>query len=95
MMSNAACPYPACITDIIATLAELSACTGGKQGLDRRRFFQSAAGMAASFIAMNEVYGPLFEVSKAEAATPAMAPGARRRAQGPVHHGHAHPLSAR
>jgi len=33
---------------------------GGKQGLDRRRFFQSAAGMAASFVAMNEVYGPLW-----------------------------------
>ena len=29
--------------------------------------------MAASFVAMNEVYGPLFDVSKAEAATPAMA----------------------
>jgi len=46
---------------------------GGKQGLDRRRFFQTAAGMAASFVAMNEVYGDLFSVSKAEAATPAMA----------------------
>jgi uncharacterized protein len=46
---------------------------GKKQGLDRRRFFQTAAGMAASFVAMNEVYGPLFEASKAEAATPAMA----------------------
>jgi predicted TIM-barrel fold metal-dependent hydrolase len=46
---------------------------GKKQGLDRRRFFQTAAGMAASFVAMNEVYGPIFEVSKAEAATPAMA----------------------
>jgi hypothetical protein len=46
---------------------------GGKQGLDRRRFFQTAAGMAASFVAMNEVYGPLFDVTKAEAATPAMA----------------------
>src|ERR1700743_3016189 len=46
---------------------------GGKQGLDRRKFFQTAAGMAASFVAMNEVYGPLFEVSRAEAATPAMA----------------------
>jgi len=46
---------------------------GRKQGLDRRRFFQTAAGMAASFVAMNEVYGPIFEVSKAEAATPAMA----------------------
>ena len=46
---------------------------GKKQGLDRRRFFQTAAGMAASFVAMNEVYGPIFDVSKAEAATPAMA----------------------
>src|SRR5580704_8111592 len=46
---------------------------GGKQGLDRRRFFQTAAGMAASFVAMNEVYGPLFSVTKAEAATPAIA----------------------
>jgi uncharacterized protein len=44
-----------------------------KQGMDRRRFFQTAAGMAASFVAMNQVYGPLFEVSSAEAATPAMA----------------------
>src|SRR5258705_2135055 len=46
---------------------------GGKQGLNRRRFYQSAAGMAASFVAMNEVYGPLFDVTRAEAATPAMA----------------------
>src|SRR6204780_3344584 len=46
---------------------------GSKQGLDRRKFFQTAAGMAASFVAMNEVYGPLFDVTRAEAATPAMA----------------------
>ena len=46
---------------------------GGKQGLDRRKFFQSAAGMAASFVAMNEVYGVLFDATPAEAATPAMA----------------------
>jgi len=32
---------------------------GDKQGLDRRGFFKSAAGMAASFLAMNQVYGPL------------------------------------
>src|SRR4029077_7141845 len=44
-----------------------------KQGLSRRRFFQTAAGMAASFVAMNEVYGPLFEASPAEAATPELA----------------------
>ena len=46
---------------------------GSKQGLDRRGFFRTAAGMAASFVAMNEVYGPIFAASSAEAATPAMA----------------------
>src|SRR6202012_1204211 len=46
---------------------------GARQGLSRRRFFQTAAGMAASFVAMNDVYGPLFDVTPAEAATPAMA----------------------
>src|SRR5882757_10115545 len=46
---------------------------GGKQGLDRRGFFKTAAGMAASFLAMNQVYGHLFDVTPAEAATPAMA----------------------
>jgi hypothetical protein len=46
---------------------------GSRQGMDRRRFFQTAAGMAASFVTMNEVYGPLFDVTKAEAATPAIA----------------------
>src|SRR6201994_1327095 len=46
---------------------------GAKQGQDRRGFFKSAAGMAASFLAMNQVYGNLFNVTPAEAATPAMA----------------------
>jgi predicted TIM-barrel fold metal-dependent hydrolase len=40
------------------------------QGLSRRRFFQSAAGMAAAFLAMNDTFGPLFGVSRAEAAEP-------------------------
>ena len=44
-----------------------------KQGVSRRAFFQSAAGMAAAFVAMNETFGPYYEVSKAEAATPEMA----------------------
>ena len=41
--------------------------------MSRRRFFQTAAGMAAAFVAMNEVYGPVFGVSPAEAPTPEMA----------------------
>jgi uncharacterized protein len=59
--------------EVEARLLAMADDLGGKQGLDRRRFFQTAAGMAASFVAMNEVYGPLFDVTKAEAATPAMA----------------------
>src|SRR5215469_5923350 len=59
--------------EVEAKLLAMADDLGGKQGLNRRRFFQTAAGMAASFVAMNEVYGPLFDVSKAEAATPAMA----------------------
>src|SRR2546423_13728828 len=57
--------------EVEARLLAMADELGGKQGLSRRRFFQSAAGMAASFIAMNEVYGPLFGVSRAAAATPA------------------------
>jgi uncharacterized protein len=44
-----------------------------KSGISRRRFFQTAAGMAASFWAMNKVYGQIFDVSYAEASTPEMA----------------------
>jgi predicted TIM-barrel fold metal-dependent hydrolase len=42
-------------------------------GMDRRRFLASTAGMAAAFLAMNEVFGPLFDVSRAEAQTPGVA----------------------
>jgi uncharacterized protein len=59
--------------EVEARLLAMADDLGKKQGLDRRKFFQSTAGMAASFAAMNEVYGPLFDVTKAEAATPAMA----------------------
>ena len=41
--------------------------------MDRRRFLASTAGMAAAFLAMNEVFGPLFDVSRAEAQTPGVA----------------------
>lgn len=44
-----------------------------RQGMSRRRFFQTAAGMAASFVAMNQVFGPLFRATEAEAATPELA----------------------
>ena len=66
-------PQNECQKEVENRLLAMADDLGGKQGLDRRKFFQSAAGMAASFVAMNEVYGSLFDVSKAAAATPAMA----------------------
>jgi predicted TIM-barrel fold metal-dependent hydrolase len=56
-----------------ARVKHLGAELAKKQGVTRRAFFQSAAGMAAAFVAMNETYGPMYGVSKAEAATPEMA----------------------
>ena len=56
-----------------ARLLDMGDEIGKKQGLDRREFFQTAAGMAAAFVAMNDTFGVVFDVSKAEAATPAMA----------------------
>ena len=42
-------------------------------GMSRRRFFQTAAGMATAFLAMNDTYGPIYGVSRAEAAEPEQA----------------------
>ena len=41
---------------------------GRKMGMDRRKFLATSAGMAAAFLAMNKVFGPVWEVSEAEAA---------------------------
>lgn len=38
-----------------------------RQGMDRRRFLATAAGMATAFVAMNKVFGPIFDVTEAEA----------------------------
>lgn len=38
-----------------------------QQGVDRRTFLASASGFAAAFLAMNKVFGPVFDVSEAEA----------------------------
>src|SRR5512132_94400 len=56
-----------------ARIKELGGELGRRQGLTRRQFLATASGMAAAFVAMNEVYGPLYEASRAEAATPDMA----------------------
>src|SRR5262245_36902587 len=59
--------------EVEARLTALADDLGPRHGLSRRRFLASSAGMAAAFLAMNEVFGPLFEVSRAEAASPGVA----------------------
>jgi len=56
-----------------ARIKELAAGLGKKHGMSRRRFLASSAGMAAAFLAMNEVFGPVFDVSPAEASSPGVA----------------------
>lgn len=38
-----------------------------RHGMDRRQFLATSAGMATAFLAMNKVFGPVFDVTEAEA----------------------------
>jgi predicted TIM-barrel fold metal-dependent hydrolase len=60
-------------------LKELAEDLGRRQGMSRRAFLKTSAGMAAAFVAMNEVFGPNFVVSSAEAADPDQAAERARR----------------
>ncbi|HMO76587.1 MAG TPA: amidohydrolase family protein [Sphingopyxis sp.] len=53
-----------------ARLYTLADSIAPKLGLSRRRFFQTSAGMAAAFVALNESFGDLFGAARAEAMTP-------------------------
>jgi len=66
-------PQTARQREVEARLIDLSDRIARQQGQSRRRFFQTASGMAASFVALNQVFGPLFDASEAEAATPELA----------------------
>jgi predicted TIM-barrel fold metal-dependent hydrolase len=65
-----------------ARVKELGADMAKRLGVSRRRFFQTAAGMAAAFVAMNDTYGPIFGVSRAEAAEPERANDRARKLSG-------------
>src|ERR687895_2981813 len=53
-----------------ARIKEVGSQLAKKHGMSRRRFFKTAGGMAAAFVAMNEVYAknsqPFYEVQKGE-----------------------------
>jgi hypothetical protein len=51
-------------------LKDLSEASARKLGMDRRQFLRTTCGMAAAFVALNDVFGPIFDVSSAEAAQP-------------------------
>ena len=51
-------------------IRRLADACGRRLGLDRRQFLRTAGGLAASFLAMNSVFGPFFAVSPVEAADP-------------------------
>lgn len=59
---------------VAARIDELADLHGKRVGLSRRDFLRTSAGMAAAFIAMNEVFGPTFQVHAAEL----VEPGARK-----------------
>jgi predicted TIM-barrel fold metal-dependent hydrolase len=65
-----------------ARVKEMGAAGAKRLGISRRRFFQTAAGMATAFLAMNDTYGPMFGVSRAEAQTPERADERARRLSG-------------
>ncbi len=54
-----------------ARIQELTETTSKKLGISRRQFLKSTGGMAAAFLAMNEVFGRFFKVDAAELLEPA------------------------
>jgi len=55
-------------------IVELADANAGRLGLSRRQFMRTSCGMAAAFVAMNEIYGGnVFQVTPAEAQQPELA----------------------
>ena len=55
---------------VAARVRDLSETSARALGLDRRAFLRTGAGMAAGLVALNEVFGPYYEVSAAETKDP-------------------------
>jgi predicted TIM-barrel fold metal-dependent hydrolase len=65
-----------------ALIKEYADSFGKKLGMERRQFLKTACGMASAFLAMNTVYGRVFDVTPAEAATPELAEERARKLAG-------------
>jgi predicted TIM-barrel fold metal-dependent hydrolase len=62
-----------------ARLKELAGIAARRFGTSRRNFLRTSCGMATAFVALNEVFGPVFEVAPAEAAEPEAAAARAQR----------------
>ena len=77
-------------------IVELADANAKRLGLDRRQFLRTSCGMAAAFVAMNEIYGGnVFQVTPAEAREPELAQARAQGLAGPVHLRRADPFRAR
>ena len=59
--------------EVEARIADMAATASKKLNISRRRFLATSGGMAAAFIAMNDVFGRFFDVDPAELFEPAAA----------------------
>src|SRR5437762_13783105 len=66
-------PQTAQQKQVEARIKELADQHRAMPGWDRRQFLRTSCGMAAAFVAMNQVFGNVFDVSEAEAADPVRA----------------------
>src|SRR6201988_1602791 len=63
-------PQSATQKKVEARINELADVNGKHLGLSRRQFLHTSCGMAAAFLAMNDIYGNVFRVGSAEAREP-------------------------
>src|SRR5258708_33355454 len=63
-------PQSATQKKVEARINELADMHGKRLGLSRRQFMRTSCGMAAAFLAMNDIYGNVFQVAPAEAREP-------------------------
>jgi hypothetical protein len=63
-------PQSATQKKVEARINELADQNGKHLGLSRRQFLHTGCGMAAAFLAMNDIYGNVFQVAAAEAREP-------------------------
>jgi uncharacterized protein len=65
-----------------ARINELADANARRLGLNRRQFLRTSCGMAAAFVAMNEIYGNVFQVTPAEAREPELVQARAQRLAG-------------